>query len=261
MVKHGRDNTKIKKNEYDAIVLSKETEIDAQSKLTNLLKNNPLPDSEILSNLGVFLTSKNLGRILFFNEIYKTILNHHGSIIEFGVRWGQNLSILSALRGLYEPFNRHRKIIGFDTFDGFKGVSKKDGKNPSFSDGSFGVPSNYDTYLDTVLSCIDELSPLNHLKKFDLIIGDAQNTIPKYMSDHPETIISLAIFDFDIYKPTKVALEHVKKNITKGSIMVFDELADDVFPGETSALKEVFDINTLEIKRLPFASRVSYVQF
>ena len=250
----------IKQNEYDAIVLSKDEEIDAQTALTRLLENSPIPDSEILSNLGVFLTSKNLGRILFFNEMYKKILDHHGSVMEFGVRWGQNLSILSALRGLYEPFNRHRKLVGFDTFDGFIGVSDKDGSDASFKDGSFGVAPEYDKFLEAVISCIDDLSPLNHLKKFDLVVGDAQETIPAYMSAHPETIISLAIFDFDIYKPTRTALEQIRSCVSKGSILVFDELADDVFPGETIALKEVFELNKLHIKRLPFASRVSYVE-
>ena len=59
--------------------------------------------------------------------------------MEFGVRWGQTLSILSALRGIFEPFNRHRKIIGFDTFAGFKGMSDKDGALCKTVDGSFSV--------------------------------------------------------------------------------------------------------------------------
>ena len=53
--------------------------------------------------------------------------------------------------------------------------------------------------------------------------------------------MSLAIFDFDIYKPTKAALEAIKPHLFKGSVLVFDELADDIFPGETVALREVFD--------------------
>ena len=40
---------------------------------------------------------------------------------------------------------------------------------------------------------------------------------------------------------------------------VFDELADDIFPGETIALREVFDIADLRIQRFPMTSRISYV--
>jgi hypothetical protein len=40
---------------------------------------------------------------------------------------------------------------------------------------------------------------------------------------------------------------------------VFDELCDDIFPGETIALREVFDVNSLRVERLPMTARVSYV--
>ena len=103
----------MKTEKYDAIVLSSSVEKDAQGKFVDLLKSSPLPDDEIFANLGLYLTSKNLSRLLFFYEIYKKIIHTHGVIVEFGVRWGQTLSIFSALRGIFEPFNRHRKIIGF----------------------------------------------------------------------------------------------------------------------------------------------------
>ena len=51
---------------------------------------------------SVSLSSKALSRVLFFYEIYKKIINTHGIIVEFGVRWGQTLSILSALRGIFD---------------------------------------------------------------------------------------------------------------------------------------------------------------
>ena len=36
-------------------------------------------------------------------------------VIEFGVRWGANLGLFQSLRGMYEPFNYNRKIVGFET--------------------------------------------------------------------------------------------------------------------------------------------------
>ena len=119
----------MKTKQHDAIVLSSSKEKDAQGKLVELLKSTTIPDDELLANLGLFLTSKNLSRLLFFYEIYKKIVHTHGIIVEFGVRWGQTLSLMSALRGIFEPFNRHRKIVGFDTFEGFRGLSKDDAFN------------------------------------------------------------------------------------------------------------------------------------
>ena len=40
----------------------------------------------------------------------------------------------------------------------------------------------------------------------------------------------------DVYKPTKYVINHIKKRLFKGSIIVFDELNHPVFPGETLAL-------------------------
>lgn len=249
----------MKTEKHDAIVLSSNDEKASQKAFTGLLKNTPIPDDEILPNLGLFLTSKALSRALFFNEIYKKIVNTHGVVMECGVRWGQTLSLLSALRGIYEPFNRHRKIIGFDTFAGFVGMNEKDGSNCKCSDGSFSVSEGYEETLSNILQLQEALNPIGHLKKFELVKGDASQTIPEYLKQHPETIISLAIFDFDIYAPTKAALEAMRPHFCRGSVLVFDELCDDIFPGETVALREVFGLNDLRIERLPTTARVSYV--
>jgi len=249
----------MKTQKHDAIVLSSQNEKDAQRRFTKLLKATPLAEDELLANLGLFLTSKTLSRLLFFHEMYRKIVDTHGIICEFGVRWGQTLSLLSALRGIYEPFNRHRKIVGFDTFAGFRGMSEEDGAACKCTDGSFSVSAGYDDYLDEILGLQEALNPISHLKKWELVKGDAVETVPDYLRRHPETIISMAVFDFDIYKPTKAALEAIKPHLIKGSVLVFDELCDDIFPGETLALRSVFDLNTLRIRRLPITARVSYL--
>jgi len=110
------------------------------------------------------------------------------------------------------------------------------------------------------LSLGDGLNPIPHLKKFELVKGDAMQTIPDYLHRHPETIVSLAIFDFDIYKPTKAALQAIKPHLMKGSVLVFDELCDDIFPGETLALAEVLGLNNVRVQRMPMTARISYLE-
>lgn len=233
--------------------------MELQKQFIEHFRSSPIPDEEMLPNLGLYLSSKTLSRILFFSEIYKKIVNTHGIITEFGVRWGQTLSLMAALRGIHEPFNRHRKIVGFDTFTGFQGVSEQDGSLHNTKDGSFSLPHDYFLYLDRLMFLQEQLNPIGHLKKYELVKGDAIQTIPEYFRSHPETIISLAILDFDIYKPTKAALEAIRPHLCKGSILVFDELSDDVFPGETVALREVFGLNNIRIQRMPITARVSYM--
>ncbi|HBE02018.1 MAG TPA: crotonobetainyl-CoA--carnitine CoA-transferase [Spirochaetia bacterium] len=242
------------------MILSSSDEKNVNKNFLKSFKESPLPDDEILANLGLFLSSKSLARILFFYKIYKKILHSHGIVIEFGVRWGQTLSVLSALRGIFEPFNRHRKILGFDTFEGFKGMSAEDGERSNCREGSYSVSRNYEEYLSGIMTFQEQLNPMSHIRRFELIKGDAAVTVPQYLEKHPETIISMAVFDFDIYKPTKAALSAIKPYLAKGSILVFDELCDDIFPGETTAFKEVFALRDFKIKRFPFAARISYLE-
>ena len=65
--------------------------------------------------------------------------------------------------------------------------------------------------------------------------------------------ISEALTDLTAQYPT------IKPHLFKGSVLVFDELADDIFPGETIALREVFDVTNLRVERMPMTARVSYV--
>jgi hypothetical protein len=245
--------------DHGSFTLASNSESKVFDDFWNHYNQSPVPQSEAMANLGMFLTSKNLSRILFFHEIYQKILHHHGVAIEFGVRWGQNLALLSALRGIYEPFNRHRKIIGFDTFAGFRGAGPEDGNASGCSDGSFAVTPNFKDYLDKLITLHDATNPISHIKKFELVEGDASETVPAYLAKHPETIVSLAIFDFDIYKPTRDALQALLPHLCKGSVLVFDELCDEYFPGETIALREVLGLRNLHIQRSPNAARVSYV--
>jgi hypothetical protein len=235
----------------------------AQEKLTRQefvehLKKCPVPDEQLLSNLGLFLNSKNLSRILLMNHLYRQVIDVQGIIIEFGTRWGQNLALFSALRGIYEPFNRHRKIVGFDTFAGFPSISKKDGSSDMLHVGNLSVTESYVEYLTKILEYHELDNPLSHIKKFDLRVGDAVVEIEGYLKEYPETIIALAYFDFDIYEPTKKCLEAIKPHLVKGSVLGFDELNDHDSPGETIALKEVFGLNNISLKRYRYASRVSH---
>lgn len=224
-------------------------------------RNAPISDSELLQNLGLFMNRQSLSRVLFINELYQKIINVNGIIMEFGVRWGQNLSLFSSFRGMYEPYNYTRKIVGFDTFEGFPSIHKNDGKKEFMKKGAYSVSENYENYLEQILSYHESESPISHKKKFELIKGDATKTIKEYLSKNPQTIISFAYFDFDIYEPTKVCLEAILPHLTKGSIIAFDELNDPNFPGETIAFQEVLGSNNYEIKRSPLNPLISYIVF
>lgn len=234
-------------------------ERECYRELRELSKSSPIPDQEVLANLGLFLVRVSLGRMLFIHDLYRRILGTHGVIMEFGVRWGQNLALFTTLRNLYEPHNQTRKVIGFDTFSGFPGVTPEDGDSPSAQVGAYGVTSGYEDYLSRILSAHEHLAPRNHIRKHELIKGDVVETLPTYLDSHPETIISMAYFDLDLYEPTRKCLELIRPYLAKNSIIGFDELVSEEFPGETQALREAWGFSDYSIVRDSLSSQQSYL--
>jgi hypothetical protein len=211
------------------------------------------------SHSVALMKRQSLSRVLYYNEIYKKIIPVHGVICEFGVQWGATLAQLINLRGMYEPFNHSRKIIGFDTFSGFAQLDEKDGAKASA--GDYATFPGYEEILDEILTLHESFSPIGHLKKFELVKGDATKTIDPWLSNNPHAIIALAIFDMDVYGPTKAVLEKIIPRLTRGSVLVFDELNCPHFPGETRALDEVFGLNHLRLRRFEHQPYCSWAVF
>lgn len=232
-------------------------ELPRREVLAQAVRGSPIPNAELPNNLGLYVNRQTLARLLFFTELYRQILPVHGVAMEFGVRWGQNLALLHALRGIYEPFNHNRKIIGFDTFSGFPSVHAKDGDR--VRPGDYGVTENYQEYLGQILALHEADSPIAHKRKFELVAGDAADTVPRYLRDHRETVIAFAYFDFDLYAPTKACLEAIRPRLTKGAVVAFDELNCPEFPGETLAFDEVFGVANYSLRRTPLNPLISYL--
>lgn len=200
--------------------------------------------SMVTSNVTV------LSRILYLNELYQQIIDVPGVVCEFGVQWGATLTQLINLRSVYEPFNHSRTIYGFDTFEGFPSIHEKDGN--LYRAGDMYSQDNHEHVLENILSLIETFPPLSHLKKFELVKGDASITIDKWLDENPHAIISLAIFDMDLYAPTKSVLEKIRPRLVKGSVIAFDEVNCKSIPGETRALDEAIGLNSLRLKRSTF---------
>ena len=83
------------------------------------------------------------------------------------------------MRGICEPFNRHRRIVGFDTFKGFLSVSEKDGNSDMMKSGGLAVSENYVDYLQGIMESHENDNPLSHVRKYDLRAGDAVIEIDK----------------------------------------------------------------------------------
>jgi hypothetical protein len=216
------------------------------------------PQAELLDNLGLFMRRQTWGRLAFMMEIYKRIVPVHGVVMEFGVRWGQNMALFTSFRGLFEPFNYNRKLVGFDTFEGFPNVHKKDGIAEQIAIGHYSVTAGYEEMLRELLVAHEQQAPLNHIAKHELVKGDVMNTLDAYLELHPETIVALAYFDLDLYEPTRHCLERILPLMPRGGVLAFDELNHERLPGETRALKELITLRELRLERLPYSPLTSF---
>lgn len=206
-----------------------------------------------------FASRQAIAKFLVRHEIFKRILNVNGSIVECGVLHGAGLFTYAKLSAIYEPVNHTRRIIGFDTYEGFPGVSEKDtatGISSHFHQG--GLAGSTVGEMQTAVDLFDTDRPLSHIPKVELVAGDLCLTAPQYLKDNPHLVVSLLYLDLDIYEPTKVALQTFVPRMPKGAIIAFDELNTKSFPGETIAVEEVLGLRNLKIERLPIDPYISF---
>lgn len=233
----------------------------ARQHFAELFRASPINTPELVySQLSLYLSRQELSRMMVLADLYRElVVNTNGVMMEFGTCYGRTASLLTNLRGILEPFNFTRKLVVFDTFSGLAGTGEKDGGHALAVDGAYSSGKGYEHHLESVLAYHESEAPVSHIRKFDIVKGDATKTLPDYLSRHPETVLAMAYFDFDIYQPTKVCLEALRPHLTRNTVLVFDQLNCPEYPGETIALAEVFGLNRCTIRRSPLTPWMSYM--
>jgi hypothetical protein len=226
--------------------------------------NNSLGSAtEKLENFAKYVPRQNLARFLARYEIFKLIKDVQGSIVECGVLFGGGLLSFAKLSTILEPYNFQRRIIGFDTFTGFPSIDQADlkgrpeRKSAHLKTHGFAADGAYEDILKAI-EIYDISRYLNHFPKVHVVKGDFAVTAAQFLKDYPHLVVSCLYLDFDIYQPTKVALEHFLPRMPKGAVLVFDELNEEAFPGETIAVMEMLDLKSIRVRRFDFEPRISY---
>jgi broad specificity phosphatase PhoE len=238
-----------------------EHEQAVRHQFARLLASTPIPPEELVDNLALYLRRQPLTDLLSLDALYRMIIDVPGVIMEFGVHRGRHLAAFTALRGVYEPYNPHRRIIGFDTFTGFPDVAEIDTISASAVTGRFALPGDYPTHLRAVLDTHEKGEHLGHIQRTLVIQGDVRETLPQYLDANQHTVIALAYFDLDLYEPTRSALETFRPYLTKGTVLAFDELAHAKWPGETAALRDTLGTDHGKLRTLPGRATPAYLRW
>jgi len=234
----------------------------SRPRLLQLLRESPIaPDDDWLRNLHLYQPATILAKILYLNDLYRRIVTLPGEIFECGVWWGANLAVLANLRTVHEPYNRERRLVGFDTFTGYPTPGQQDGASVYMQPGEYGVTPDYRAHLEAVLAAHEAETPTAHVRKFEVVAGDAAETVPAYLDRHPACFIALAYLDLQLYVGTRAVLSAIKPRLLPGSVIAMDELTSRDYPGEGLAFREVFADVAYTIERSPVLPDRSIVTY
>ena len=188
-------------------------------------------------------------------DLFRMAMDIPGAIVECGVYRGNSLMLYLQLSLCLEPYAINRTLIGFDTFEGFRSISPhfdpSDVDEATFSNTDYGI-------LEKAIEMNNIVRPVSRIPRCELVAGDICHTVPKFVRARPDLVVAMLILDTDLYEPTKTALQHFLPLMPKGGIVVLDEVCYRHFAGETQALKEMLDLNKVELKRFPYDTAVGY---
>ncbi|MEX2160716.1 MAG: TylF/MycF/NovP-related O-methyltransferase [Anaerolineales bacterium] len=175
-------------------------------------------------------------KLLARYELYKLIAGKPGDIVEGGVLKGAGLLYWAKLIEIFDPQSQ-RKAIGFDTFEGYPEDGAKEHDRKTAKDfKQIQIQKSDDVTAETIAEAAKQQG-LG--KRIELVKGKAEDSMAKYVKEHPGFRVALLDLDFVLYEPTMASLQHLYDRVIPGGVVVLDEYGLPGF-GETEAVDEFF---------------------
>lgn len=197
----------------------------------------------------------NFLRYLNYHDLYMKVADIPGAIFEFGVLNG----------GLFYYFAKHleayhyctgpeersdKKLVGFDTLEGFPNLAVQDVSSTSCSRLKLGGMATRNK--DIFLSELDYYRAVAKVgSRIEFVIGDIAETLPAYLEKNPGIRASMIVVDVDVYSPTKKILECMWPRLSRQGVLVFDEYGLNEYPGEAIAADEFLQDKDVVLRRFP----------
>jgi hypothetical protein len=231
---------KVLANDTTKVTAADADQLMFRTKLWKMRSENPLPEPELERNQALFIRSSLLARFIAISDIYRMIIDIPGNILDLGCWWGQNTILFENYRAIFEPFNKQRKIISFDSFEGYVHWSDGDQKSQAINQNTYATAPDYDDFLRILLDTHEGINAFGHQRGIhEVLKGDATVTVPQFLATNPETIVALAAFDLGLYEPTKAVLEAIKPHLVPGSVLLMMHLTRKALRGDGRAFLEV----------------------
>jgi SAM-dependent methyltransferase len=227
------------------------------SRLDDLIKKYPHDMRHYIDLFMVYGSRRSFIRQLAHYELFKLTMDLPGHYLDFGVYFGRSYFSWHKFLEVLTPTATHKKVIGFDTFSGFPGLTDEDGGEDASVQkkaGGLNAKSFLEEFRELLdLHNADAVIPSN---RGHLVVGNIGETLPAWIAENPEVRFCLINIDVDIYEPTSAILAHCWDRLVPGGVLILDEYATSKWPGETRAWDE-FAANqgvSLPVKRFPWAN-------
>ena len=229
-------------------------------ELVKFFESDPTETLAKLYSFPVYVPRQVIEDFLSRYELFRLIHPIQGDILEFGTFNGGGAFSFGHFTTIIEPQNLTRKIVTFDTFSGFPSTSEGDAKGNSDLVKVGGLKSRPLNRMEAARDLWDTNRFISHVPKMEIVAGDIMNTLDTFLDEFPHTLPALLYMDFDLFEPTAHVLRKLLPRMQKGSVIAFDELNHPAFPGETLAFLQEMVAGEITVRRVPFSSRISYVQ-
>uniref|UniRef100_A0A6C0KYX3 dTDP-6-deoxy-L-hexose 3-O-methyltransferase n=1 Tax=viral metagenome TaxID=1070528 RepID=A0A6C0KYX3_9ZZZZ len=218
-------------------------------------------DENVYESFNNFIFSndvKVIGKLLHRFEYFNKIKDLPGDIIEIGVFKGSGIATFSKFLEIYCP-NSNKKVIGFDIFQNNSDeILSKDIDLDKNNMNTVYSRVNIDEL--TLESVEQSLIHMNIHKKYILVEGDVEVSLPSFLEKNPGLRISLLYIDCDIERPTYYSLKYLWDRILPGGIILFDEYEHHSF-SESNGVDKFLKENNIKynIKTTNFMCPTAYL--
>lgn len=152
---------------------------------------------------------------------------------------GSGIATFSKFIEIYHP-NSNKKVIGFDIFGTTEAneiLNKDSALDKECMNVVYNRVDNDELSLDSVKNRLENTNISTD--KYELVKGDVETTIVKFLEENPGFRISMLYIDVDLDRPTYFALKHLWDRILPGGVILFDEFEYHKFT-ESNGVEKFF---------------------
>jgi hypothetical protein len=227
------------------------------TKLAAITQKWPHDVRHYMDLFPVYASRRSFIRQLAHYELFKLTQDLPGHYVEFGVYYGKSFFSWHKFLEVFTPTATHKKVFGFDSFAGFPSLAEQDGDTDTRIQKTPGGLSS-ENFLEEFMELMklhneDGVLPTN---RGNIVTGDINQTLPRWLDENPEARFCLINLDVDIYEPTKLVLDRCWDRVVTGGVIVLDEYATSKWPGETIAWDEFARERGIKtpLRRFPWAN-------